>query len=68
MPERHWITRPDVPNAWFLVDDAGSGIRQVARHEYIGFPVRFTVTGPGYDATDHSSLEEAKAAAEGSVG
>ena len=63
-----WATRADVPDAWFLVDEAGIAIRKVARHENIGSAVRFTVTGPGYDATDHSSLDDAKAAAEDSLG
>jgi hypothetical protein len=50
-------------------DDSGRIVRQVAEQgPYLGNPsVIYRVTGPGYDATDHSTLEDAMATAEASV-
>jgi hypothetical protein len=68
MAEHRWITRSDVPDGWFLVDEAGNGIRMVKRHLYIGQaePYYRITGGDGY--SDYPSLEEAKAAAEASLG
>jgi hypothetical protein len=69
MAGHRWITRPDVPNAWFLVDDVGNGVRQVKKHLYLGQGESYyQVSGPGYQATKHPAREEAMAAAEASLG
>ncbi len=54
---------------WVLYDDDGHLGRQVAQAgPYLDQPVAtYVVTGPGYEATDHPSLEEARAAAEASL-
>jgi hypothetical protein len=67
MSEHRWITRPDVPDGWFLVDAAGNGLRLVKKHLYLGqAEAYYRVTG-GDGFSDHPSLEEAIAAAETSL-
>jgi len=58
-----WRQMPDGP--WVLPDEeSGIFVRIVAKLERPGQAARFTVTGPGYDTTEHASLDEAKEAAE----
>jgi hypothetical protein len=55
---------------WVLQDDNGDMIlRHVAKlGPYLGVPATFRVTGPDYEATDHSTETEATTAAEASLG
>lgn len=54
---------PDGP--WVLPDEEnGIFVRIVAKLERPGQPSCYTVGGPGYDTTEHPSLDEAKEAAE----
>jgi len=54
---------PDGP--WVLPDEeSGIFVRIVAKQERTGQASRYTVSGPGYDTTEHPSLDEAKEAAE----
>jgi hypothetical protein len=64
-PRWHHVTS----DIWTLVDSSGTILRHVAKlGPYIGQPApRFRVTGPGYEATDHPSLDEATGAAEASL-
>jgi hypothetical protein len=53
---------------WILNSDAGV-VRAINRAgPYVNGPAeKFIVTGPGYEATEHPTLEEARAAAEASL-
>ena len=63
MPDSRWTQLPDGP--WVLPDlESGIYIRYVARLERTGQPPYYAVTGPGYETTEHPSLEEAMEAAE----
>lgn len=52
----------DADDRWLVHDGRGGG-RQVARLAHLGHPVKYTVTGIGYEATDHPTKEAANAAA-----
>ncbi len=63
MPDSRWTQLPDGP--WVLPDlESGIYIRHVARLERTGRPPCYAVTGPGYETTEHPSLEGAMEAAE----
>ena len=55
MPDGSWVL-PD--------EESGIFVRIVAKLERTGKAARYTVSGPGYDTTDHASLDEAKEAAD----
>ncbi len=63
VPSSRWVQMPDGP--WVLPDeDSGIYTRQVEGRKRRGHPPHYTVTGPGYDTTEHPSLDEAMEAAE----
>jgi hypothetical protein len=50
-----------------LADENGNAVRHVAEAGDLNTPLRYRVTGPDYDATEHPSLAEAMAATEASL-
>jgi hypothetical protein len=63
VPSSRWTQMPDGP--WLLPDEeSGIFVRVVAKLERAGQTSCYTVSGPGYDTTEHASLEEATEAAE----
>lgn len=62
MTDPRWIHLPDGP--WVLPnEDSDVYVRLITKTETAGRPT-FTLTGPGYDATEHATLDEAMAEAE----
>ena len=63
MIDPRWIHLPDGP--WVLPnEDSDIYVRLITKTETAGQPPTFTLTGPGYDATEHATLGEAMAEAE----
>lgn len=63
VPSSRWRQMPDGP--WVLPDEeSGVFVRIVAKLERAGQPSCYTVSGPGYDTTEHPSREGAMEAAE----
>ena len=54
---------PTVPGS-FLMEESGIFVRIVSKLERTGHASGYIVCGPGYDTTEHPSLDEAKEAAE----